>query len=150
MCINTKNQLKMVKKENVYHSNKQFCIPTIHHCSCNSYCIHMVISKDFQWKNEGMVKAFKQKSSFKTLFKGKKCFFTFLSFKIFTISCLESNSIDAQFVTMHWKPWTKCNNHIEWDPKKLLRPRKKMDIFQGPWRSLEKSNECNLIVVPCF
>jgi hypothetical protein len=29
---------------------------------------------------------------------------SFLSFKIFTISCLESNSIDAQFVAIHWKP----------------------------------------------
>jgi hypothetical protein len=32
----------------------------------------MVISKDFQWKNEAMVRAFKQKSSFKIIFKGKK------------------------------------------------------------------------------
>jgi hypothetical protein len=90
--------------KNVYHSNKQFFIPTIHHCSCNSYCIHIVISKDFQWKNEGMVRAFKQKLSFKILFKGKKCFVSFLSFKIFTILCLESKSIDAQFVAMRQKP----------------------------------------------
>jgi len=38
----------------------------------------MVISKDFQWKNEGMVRAFKQKSSFKILFKRKK--YVFLAF----------------------------------------------------------------------
>jgi len=34
----------------------------------------MVISKYFQWKNEGMVRAFKQKSFLKNLFKKKSLF----------------------------------------------------------------------------
>ncbi len=131
--------IKNGKKKKVYHSNKQFFIPIIHHCNCNSYCIHMVISKNFQWKNESMVRVFKQKSSFKILFKGKKCFFSFLSFIFLTISCLESNSIDTQIVAMCWKPWTRCNDHIEWDPRKLLWPKKTCTFSKGlenTWKNL--------------
>jgi hypothetical protein len=137
MCINTKNQPEMVKK-------KMFTIPINNFLSLQSI-IAIVTLITFIWSFQktfnGKMKAWLELSNKNHLLKFYFIFFkfSFLSFNFFTISCLESNSIDTQIVAMCWKPWTRCNDHIEWDPKKLLRPKKTCAFSKGledPWKNL--------------